>query len=92
MSKSSSRVSTDSFLLGLIGAGIQSSLTPAMHVREGLAQGLTCLYQLIDLDELNLTADALPDLLLSAERMGFTGLNITFPCKQRIIPLLDRLS
>ena len=92
MSKSSSRVSTDSFLLGLIGAGIQSSLTPAMHVREGLAQGLTCLYQLIDLDELNLTVDALPDLLLSAERMGFTGLNITFPCKQRIIPLLDRLS
>ena len=27
-------------LLGLIGAGIQASLTPAMHEREGEAQGL----------------------------------------------------
>jgi shikimate dehydrogenase len=78
--------------LGLIGAGIQSSLTPAMHERECEAQGLRCLYQLIDLDKLHLTADALPDLLISAERMGFVGLNITFPCKQRVLPLLDNLS
>ena len=42
-------------LLGLIGAGIQSSLTPAMHERECSTQGLRCLYQLIDLDELHLT-------------------------------------
>jgi shikimate dehydrogenase len=58
-----------------------------MHVREGLAQGLTCLYQLIDLDELNLTADALPDLLLSA---AFTGLLVSTSRSpaQRIIPLL----
>lgn len=80
------------FLLGLIGAGIKSSLTPAMHERECSTQGLRCLYQLIDLDELDLTADALPELLLAAERMGFAGLNITFPCKQLILPLLDRLS
>lgn len=76
----------------MIGAGIQSSLTPAMHERECEAQGLRCLYQLIDLDKLHLTADALPDLLISAERMGFVGLNITFPCKQRVLPLLDNLS
>jgi shikimate dehydrogenase len=31
-------------------------------------------------------------LLLAAELMNFTGLNITFPCKQTIIPLLDELS
>jgi len=83
---------TERVLLGLIGAGIQSSLTPAMHERECQAQGLRCLYQLIDLDELQLTAEALPDLLLSAERMGFAGLNITFPCKQRILPLLTEVS
>jgi shikimate dehydrogenase len=29
---------------------------------------------------------------MAAERMNFTGLNITFPCKQTIIPLLDELS
>jgi shikimate dehydrogenase len=82
----------DRILLGLIGAGIQSSLTPAMHERECSAHRLRCLYQLIDLDEMHLTADALSDLLLAAERMGFAGLNITFPCKQRVLPLLDQLS
>jgi shikimate dehydrogenase len=83
---------TDRVLLGLIGAGIQSSPTPAMHERECERHGLRCLYQLIDLDALQLTTDALPELLLSAEHMGFAGLNITFPCKQRVLPLLDRLS
>lgn len=81
-----------SVLAGLIGAGIQASLTPAMHEREGDAQGLRYLYRLIDLDVLGLTADALPELLQAAQRTGFTGLNITFPCKQAIIPLLDDLS
>lgn len=79
-------------LAGLIGAGIQSSRTPAMHEHEGDAQGLRYLYRLIDLDQLKLDSNALPDLLMAAERMNFTGLNITFPCKQAIIPLLDELS
>lgn len=92
MPNSSSDFSPDKLLLGLIGAGIQSSLTPAMHERECSSQGLRCLYQLIDLDELHLTVEALPELLSAAERMGFAGLNITFPCKQRILCLLDHLS
>ncbi|WP_371226862.1 shikimate dehydrogenase [Pseudomonas sp. QE6] len=79
-------------LAGLIGAGIQASRTPAMHEREGDAQGLRYLYRLIDLDALGVDAAALPDLLAAAERMGYTGLNITFPCKQAVIPLLDELS
>ncbi|WP_165673355.1 shikimate dehydrogenase [Metapseudomonas otitidis] len=83
---------SDSVLAGLIGAGIQASRTPALHEHEGDAQGLRYLYRLIDLDALRLDASALPDLLRSAEQMGFTGLNITFPCKQAILPLLDELS
>ncbi|WP_130930728.1 MULTISPECIES: shikimate dehydrogenase [unclassified Pseudomonas] len=79
-------------LAGLIGAGIQASRTPTLHEHEGDAQGLRYLYRLIDLDQLQLDSNALPDLLLAAERMNFTGLNITFPCKQAIIPLLDELS
>ena len=79
-------------LAGLIGAGIQASRTPALHEHEGDAQGLRYLYRLIDLDPLNLDITALPDLLMAAERMNYTGLNITFPCKQAIIPLLDELS
>ncbi|WP_434562194.1 shikimate dehydrogenase [Pseudomonas sp. R1-6] len=79
-------------LAGLIGAGIQASRTPALHEREGDAQGMRYLYRLIDLDALKLDSSALPDLLMAAERMDFTGLNITFPCKQAVIPLLDELS
>jgi shikimate dehydrogenase len=79
-------------LAGLIGAGIQASRTPALHEHEGDAQGLRYLYRLIDLDQLKLDSSALPDLLMAAERMNFTGLNVTFPCKQAIIPLLDELS
>ena len=79
-------------LAGLIGAGIQASRTPTLHEHEGDAQGLRYLYRLIDLDQLKLDSSALPDLLMAAERMNFTGLNITFPCKQSIIPLLDELS
>lgn len=83
---------TSSILAGLIGAGIQASRTPAMHEHEGDAQGIRYLYRLIDLDQLGVTSAALPELLDAAQRLGFTGLNITFPCKQAIIPLLDELS
>lgn len=79
-------------LLGLIGKGIGASRTPAMHEREGAAQGLRTIYRLIDLDRLNLTSDALPDLLTAAERTGFAGLNITHPCKAAVLPLLHDLS
>jgi shikimate dehydrogenase len=80
------------FLIGLIGTGIQGSLTPAMHMQEAEALGFRHIYRLIDLTVLGLGADALPDLLTAAERMGFNGLNITHPCKQLVLPLLHELS
>jgi shikimate dehydrogenase len=83
---------TQSFLCGLIGSGIQASRTPSMHEQEGAEQGLRYVYKIIDLDKLGLGAAALPELLTAAERMGFAGLNITYPCKQSIIPLLHELS
>ncbi len=79
-------------LLGLIGSGIAGSLTPAMHEREGDEQGLRTQYKRIDLRELDLGAEALPELLVAAERMGFDGLNITHPCKQAVLPLLTGMS
>ena len=85
-------MSGNNVLAGLIGAGIQQSRTPAMHEREGAAQGLGYVYRLIDLDALKLDNGALEELLTAAQRMSFTGLNITFPVKQAIIPLLDELS
>jgi shikimate dehydrogenase len=79
-------------LAGLIGAGIQASRSPRLHEREGEAQGLRYSYKLFDLDVLGLTADALPDLLREAERQDFSGLNVTYPCKQAVLAHLDELS
>jgi shikimate dehydrogenase len=79
-------------LCGLIGSGIQASRTPALHEHEGAAQRLRTTYKLIDLAVLGLGVGALEELLVAAQRMGFTGLNITHPCKQAILPLLDELS
>jgi shikimate dehydrogenase len=80
------------FVCGLIGSGIQASRTPAMHMQEGEELGMRYVYKIIDLDQLKLSPEALPELLTAAERMGFAGLNITYPCKQTVIPLLDELS
>src|SRR3977135_2916570 len=82
----------NSILVGLVGAGIQASLTPRLHEEEGAAQGLRYRDELIDLDVVGLTPNALPDILCEAERRGFAGLNITYPCKQVVIPELDELS
>lgn len=79
-------------LVGLVGAGIQASLSPRMHEREGALLGLHYRYRLFDLDVLKVGVDALEELLDGAERLGFAGLNITHPCKQAVIPLLDALS
>ena len=79
-------------LCGLIGAGIQGSRTPRMHEQEAAAQGLQYDYRKFDLDKLKVGVEALPELLTKAERAGYTGLNITYPCKQAVLPLLHDLS
>jgi shikimate dehydrogenase len=81
-----------SYLLGLIGAGIQASRTPSMHETEAAQHGLRCDYRLIDLETLKVGAEVLPALLDQAEADGFAGLNITYPCKQSVIGLLHELS
>jgi shikimate dehydrogenase len=81
-----------SLLCGLIGAGIQGSLSPALHEEEARHHGLRLHYQLIDLEASRRGLDALPGLIEAARVMRYDGLNITYPCKQAVIPLLDRLS
>ena len=78
--------------VGLIGSGIGKSLSPAMHMQEGRARGLRYKYELIDLSVLGGGAELLPDLVDQAERKGFSGLNITHPCKQMAVALVDELS
>src|SRR5258706_12103946 len=80
------------FLVGLIGEGIQESLSPALHEEEAKNHGLTLRYRLIDLAENGCGVADLPRLIDSAEAAGFDGLNITHPCKQAVLPLLTELS
>jgi shikimate dehydrogenase len=79
-------------LLGLIGAGIQRSLSPALHEEEGRHHRLRVHYQLIDLDPAGAGPEVLPELIRAVRVMRFDGLNITYPCKQSVMPLLDALS
>lgn len=85
-------MTTTKSLCGLIGSGIQLSLTPAMHEEEARHHGLRLHYQLIDLDVTGSSMEQLPTLIQAARMMDFAGLNITYPCKQAVIPLLDDLS
>jgi shikimate dehydrogenase len=84
-------VAKDSYLVGLIGAGIGPSLSPALHQREADRQGLRYLYRLLDLDVLGRTPEAVGDLVRAARDLGYDGLNITHPCKQLVIDHLDAL-
>lgn len=79
-------------LLGLIGAGIQRSLSPALHEEEGRYHGLRMHYQLIDLDVARVGVEVLPKLISAIRLIGFAGFNVTYPCKQAVMPLLDELS
>lgn len=79
------------FLVGLIGAGVRPSLTPALHMAEADALGIPYLYRAIDIAELGMQPDAIGDLIAYARAFGFDALNITHPCKQLVIPHLDKL-
>src|SRR6185295_5940007 len=81
-----------SFQCGLVGAGIQHSASPSIHTAEARSLALTYRYVLLDLDATDGASTALSDLLRRCEAEGYTGLNVTYPCKQEIIPLLTTLS
>jgi shikimate dehydrogenase len=81
-----------SLLAGLIGQGVEPSLTPELHEREAQRQGLRYVYKTIDLDHDELAPAALERLLSSALRLGFDGLNVTHPAKQAMVPLVDRVT
>jgi shikimate dehydrogenase len=77
-------------LVGLIGANIMSSLSPALHEDAFAAAGIRGHYHLMDLDRL--PGRRLEHLLDAAKAAGFDGVNVTFPCKQTVMPLLDEIS
>ena len=77
------------FLTGLVGVGVGPSLTPALHMAEGRANGLDYLYRTIDLGELGLAPERIGEVLTWARSLGFNALNVTHPCKKLVIDHLD---
>ncbi len=77
-------------LVGLIGSNIGGSLSPALHEDAFAAAGMVGHYHLMDVDAL--PGRRLNDLLTAARMAGFAGVNVTFPFKEAVIPLLDTVS
>src|SRR5262249_37984344 len=77
-------------LLGLIGAPIRHSASPAMHEAAAEALGWKGFYQLIETPGADTAM--LGKILDGVRFLGFAGVNVTFPYKEAVIPLLDDLS
>jgi shikimate dehydrogenase len=77
-------------LTGLIGAPIAHSAAPAMHEQAARDLGLRCHYQLIEVAGAG-TAE-MRALLEGVRRLGFAGVNVTFPYKEAVVALLDDLT
>src|SRR5215472_554618 len=74
-------------LVGLIGANIQGSMSPALFADAFAAAGIDGFYHLIDVDRL--PGRRLPQLLDAIKTAGFAGANITYPFKREIVALVD---
>lgn len=82
---------THPYLVGLVGTGVGPSLTPALHMTEGKAQGLDYVYKTIDLNTLGMAPERIGDVLHWARTLGFDALNVTHPCKRLVIEHLDEI-
>ncbi len=78
------------FLTGLIGAPIAHSASPAMHEQAADALGVRCHYHLIEVAGAD--REGLRGLLDGVRRLGFAGVNMTFPYKEAVVELLDEMS
>jgi shikimate dehydrogenase len=89
--ESSLRPRRRQYLVGLVGEGITASLTPAMHEAEAAEMRLDYEYRIFDLIELGRPAADVGAMLTEAESAGFAAMNITYPCKQLVLDLVDEL-
>ncbi|UGY19055.1 shikimate dehydrogenase [Bradyrhizobium septentrionale] len=80
----------DRFLTGLIGYPIAHSAAPAMHEQAAAALGIRAHYQLIEVKGAG--RDDLRAMLDGIRRLGFVGVNVTFPYKEAVVELLDDLA
>jgi shikimate dehydrogenase len=76
-------------VVGLVGSGIETSLSPALHEQEAAQRGLLLTYQSIDLRDLRMERADVPQIIDWARRLGFRGLNVTYPGKRQAMEALD---
>jgi shikimate dehydrogenase len=84
-------VSSNPYLVGLVGQGVGPSLTPALHMAEGRANGLDYVYRTIDLTTAGIAPERIGEVLVWARALGYNALNVTHPCKRLVIDHLDAL-
>ncbi len=74
-------------IYGIFGHPVSHSLSPLMHNSAFAALGLDCVYTAFDVhpDDIGKAADAI-------RALGISGVNVTIPHKQAIIPHLDEVS
>jgi len=75
------------YTLGLIGYPVSHSLSPRIHTAALRAQGLEGSYTAIPVPP-----DQLQAMLRQLVANGYSGLNVTIPHKQAMMPLMDELS
>jgi shikimate dehydrogenase len=76
---------------GLIGRDILASRSPWLHEQEARALGRELKYELFDFKALGLPEEALGSTLRRLARQGYCGVNVTFPFKAAVMPLLDSI-
>ncbi|MCA9810777.1 MAG: shikimate dehydrogenase, partial [Candidatus Dadabacteria bacterium] len=74
-------------IYGIFGHPVSHSLSPLMHNSAFAALGLDCVYTAFDVhpDDIARAADAI-------RALGISGVNVTIPHKQAIMPHLDEVS
>lgn len=71
----------------LIGHPVAHSLSGAMQQAAFDAQGIDARYELWDRAPI-----ALPDAIAEVRGDGFLGVNVTIPHKERVVPMIDKLT
>jgi shikimate dehydrogenase len=77
---------TETVLLGLIGDNIARSRSPWLHELAGRLSGIRVSYERLIPKDLG---QSFEEVFEGARRAGFRGLNITYPYKERVVPLLS---
>lgn len=81
------RIDGHTILIGLMAYPIRHSMSPTMHNNAFAKLGLNYAYLAFDID-----ADQLAAGVEAIRTLGMRGSNISMPNKQKILPLLDKLS